>query len=259
MYLSEHGPREAPAIVFLHGNAVGGWMWQPYLGELIDYHSLLLDLPGHGKSNDLEWLTLEDTANQVTALIQARTPQKRAHVVGASLGGSVAFQLLDMCPEVVDHVLITGTSLFPMPGRALFKVMIRLMAPLVKSDLFLRAALKALNFSGEGSEQFRQALHDISRQTFAKAWSQALDLRYSPSLERVKNPILLMAGEKEQRFIHQSNFYLAGRLPNAKARIAPNMGHGWMRESPTLFRRVLKAWLTDTALPEELLVAKVLY
>lgn len=256
MYLSEHGTQEASAIIFLHGNAVGGWMWQPYLSELSNYHCLLLDLPGHGKSNDLEWLSLEETANQVTKLIQERTPQKRAHLVGASLGGSVAFQLLDMCPEVVDHVLITGTSLFPMPGLALFKVMIRLMAPLIKSDLFLRAALKALNYSGEGSEQFCQALHDISRQTFVKAWSQALDLRYSPSLQKVKNPILLIAGEKEQRFIHQSNFYLAGRLPNAKARIAPKMGHGWMGESPILFRRVLKAWLTDTALPEDLLLAK---
>jgi len=75
-------------------------------------------------------------------------------------------------------------------------------------------------------------------------------------LEKVQNPVLLMAGEKEQEFIHQSNFYLAGRLPNAKARIASQMGHGWMGESPTLFRRVLKAWLTDTALPEELLLAR---
>ncbi len=256
MYLSEHGSREAPAILFLHGNAVGGWMWQPYVSDLPDYHCLLPDLPGHGKSNDLEWLSLEDTATQVKKLIQERTPQQRAHLVGASLGGSVAFQLLAMCPEVVDHVLITGTSLFPMPGLALFKVMIRLMAPLVKSDLFLRAALKALNFSGEGSEQFRQALHVISPQTFVKAWSQALDLRASPNLKNVKNPILLIAGEKEQRFIHQSNLYLAGRLPDAQARMAPKMGHGWMGESPILFRRVLKAWLTDTALPGELLLAK---
>lgn len=231
-------------------------MWQPCLCDLPDYHCLLLDLPGHGKSNDLEWVSLEDTANRVIKLIQERVPQQRAHLVGASLGGSVAFQLLDICPEVVNHVLITGASLFPMPGLAFFKVMIRLMAPLIKTDLFLHAALKALNFSGEENEQFRQALHDISRQTFVNAWAQALDLRYSPSMDKVKNPILLMAGEKEQQFIHKSNYFLASRLPNAKARIAPKMGHGWMGESPVLFRRVLKAWLTDTVLPEELIRVK---
>ncbi len=256
MYVSHHGTREAPAIIFLHGNAVGGWMWLPYLCELPDYHCLLVDLPGHGKSNGLEWLSLEDTANQVIKVIQEQIPQKHAHLVGASLGGSVAFQLLYMRPEVVDHVLITGTSLCPMPGLVLFKVLIRLMAPLIKTDFFLNAALKALNFSREESEQFRKALHDISSQTFVNAWAQALDLRYSPILEKVKNPILLIAGEKEQRFIHQSNYYLASRLPNARARIAPKMGHGWMGESPILFRRVLKTWLTDTTLPEELMLPK---
>jgi len=256
VYIFEYGPREAPAIVFLHGNAVGGWMWQPYLGEFQDYHCLLLDLPGHGKSNALEWLSLADTAEQVVQVICERTSQQRAHLVGASLGGSVIFQLMCTSPEAVDHTLITGTSLLSMPGLGFFKIMIRLMAPLIKTDFFLRAALKALNFSDEDCEQFRQSLHAISSQTFVIAWSQALDLRYSSELEKVKTPILLMAGEKEQKFIHQSNFLLAERLPNAKARIAPKMGHGWMGESPTLFSRVLKSWLADTELPGELLLTK---
>ncbi len=143
-----------------------------------------------------------------------------------------------------------------MPGLALFKVMIRLMAPLIKTDFFMRAALKALNFPDKEYEQFRQALHAISGQTFVKAWCQALDLRYSSELEKVKTPILLMAGEKEQGFIHQSNHLLAERLPNAKSRIAPKMGHGWMGESPLLFSRVLNLWLTDTELPGELLLTR---
>lgn len=256
MYIFEYGPREAPAIVFLHGNAVGGWMWQSYLDEFQDYHCLLLDLPGHGKSNSLEWRSLADTAEQVVQVIREQTSQQRAHLVGASLGGSVAFQLLCTCPEVVDHTLITGTSLLPMPGLGFFKMMIRLMAPLIKTDLFLRAALKALNFTDEDREQFRQALHLISSRTFVAAWSQALDLRYSSELEKVKTPILLMAGEKEQKFIHQSNFLLAERLQNARSRIAPKLGHGWMGESPMLFSRVLKSWLADTELPCELLLTK---
>ncbi len=256
MYISEHGSRNAPALVFLHGVAVGGWMWESLLGELQDYQCILLDLPGHGKSNAQEWLSVADTADQVVDVIRKRTIQQRAHLVGASLGGSVAFQILGTCPEVVDHALITGTSLLPMPGLAFFKAMIHLMAPLIKTDFFIRAMLKALNFKSDENEQFRQALQAISSHTFAKAWSQALDLRCSPQLEKVKNPVLLMAGEKEQKFIHQSNALLAGQLPNAKARIVPGMGHGWMGESPGLFNRVLKSWLGDTDLSDELLLAK---
>jgi len=152
--------------------------------------------------------------------------------------------------------LITGTSLLPMPGLAFFKIMIHLMAPLIKTDFFIKAALKALNFSGKENAQFHRALQAISSKTFAQAWCQALDLRYSTELERVKTPILLMAGEKEQEFIHQSNFMLEQRLQNAKSRIAPGMGHGWMGESPELFTRVLRSWLMEKELPSELSAMK---
>ncbi len=253
MYIEEYGSQDTPALVFLHGNAVGGWMWQPFLEEFCDLHCILLDLPGHGKSNKIEWLSLSDTAQQVIRMIHEHTSEHRAHLVGASLGGSVIFQILCQCPEVVDHTLITGTSLLPMPGLALFKIMIHLIAPWIKTDWFINSALKALNFSGKEKEQFRQALQAISSQTFAKAWYQALDLRYSTELERVTTPILLMAGEKEQKFIHQSNFMLGQRLPNTISLIAPKMGHGWMGESPDLFTRVLRAWLMEYELPRELL------
>ncbi len=253
MYIEEYGSQDAPALVFLHGNAVGGWMWQPFIKELSDYHCILPDLPGHGKSNNLEWLSLADTARQVIQMIREHASEQRAHLVGASLGGSVTFQIFCQCPEVVDHALITGTSLLPMPGLAFFKIMIHLMAPLTKTDFFIEAALKALNFSGNENEKFRRALQAISSKTFAQAWCQALDLRYSPALERVRTPILLMAGEKEQKFIHQSNFQLEQRLQNAKSRIAPGMGHGWMGESPELFTRVLQSWLMGKELPGELI------
>jgi pimeloyl-ACP methyl ester carboxylesterase len=256
MYVSEHGSRGAESIIFLHGTAVGGWMWHSYLSELSDYHCLLPDLPGHGKSNDLEWNSLEDTAQQVIQVIRERAHRKRAHLVGSSLGGSVAFQVLCMSPEVVDYTLISGTSLLPMPGGALFKGMLHVMAPLIKTDFFINAALKALNFSTEDTGQFKEALQAVSGKTFVNAWSTSLDLRFSPALEKVKTPILLMAGEKEQAFIHRSNAMLAERLPDARARIAPGMGHGWMGESPELFKRVLKAWLKDKELPGELLLKK---
>ncbi len=256
MYIEEYGPQAAPALVFLHGNAVGGWMWQPFIEEFGDYHCILPDLPGHGKSNALEWISLADTAEQIIQVIRKKASNQRAHLVGASLGGSVAFQILGTCPEVVGHTLITGTSLLPMPGLAFFKITIRLMAPLIKTDFFIQAALKALNFSSKETQQFRQALGAISRKTFVTAWCQALDLRYSKAIEKVETPILLMAGEKEQAFIHRSNFILMERLPNVKSRVAPKMGHGWMGESPRLFTSVLRSWLLDKELPSELLVTQ---
>jgi pimeloyl-ACP methyl ester carboxylesterase len=254
MYLTEQGSPDAPAILFLHGTGVGGWMWQDNILDLKEYHCMLVDLPGHGKSNDREWVSLADSAEQIAEVIRTRTKQKKAHIVGASLGGSLAFQLLCMHPEHVDHTLISGTSLLPMPGGVLFKSMIRLVAPFMKKDFVLKAALKALNLSEDGYEQFRQAMLAVSRRTFVTAFTQALDLRYSSELEKVETPLLLVSGEKEPGYIARSNQLLTTRLKHATARVVPGRGHGWMGESPELFTRVLKAWLQDQPLPGELIV-----
>ncbi len=154
-----------------------------------------------------------------------------------------------MHPEVVDHTLISGTSLLPMPGGALFKGMIRLVAPFMKQDFVLKAALKALKLSEDGYAQFRQAMRAVSRRTFVNAFTQALDLRYSSALEKVETPLLLVSGEKEPGYIAKSNQLLASRLKHATARVVPGCDHGWMGESPALFTRVLKAWLQDQPLP----------
>ena len=44
MRVDEHGPADAPTIVFLHGGGGGGWMWRPQVEGLPDYHLLVPDL-----------------------------------------------------------------------------------------------------------------------------------------------------------------------------------------------------------------------
>ena len=111
LYLRQAGPADAPCLVFLHGLWLSGSMWQPQLELLSDeYHCLAPDLPEHGRSTDIGLLTLDNTSRLVADLIREHTPSSRAHIVGLSLGGLVALGLLRDRPEVVDHVLVSGTG-----------------------------------------------------------------------------------------------------------------------------------------------------
>ena len=78
LYVHESGTLGAPAIVFLHPTAANGGMWEQHMGRLAGYHCLAPDLPGHGRSNHLPWTSLDDTAQQVAALIEDRIPARRA-------------------------------------------------------------------------------------------------------------------------------------------------------------------------------------
>src|SRR5690606_6613765 len=115
------GRSGVPSIVFMHGIGTSGWMWHPQIAALSDYHCLNVDLPGHGKSNQVEWISFADAADQVAALIHAQATNGRAHIVGLSLGGHVALVLLERHSAVVDRAIISGVTAEPMPNRWLLK------------------------------------------------------------------------------------------------------------------------------------------
>ena len=118
LHVHESGTPGSAAIVFLHGDAATGGMWDQHMERLAGYHCLAPDLPGHGRSNHLPWPSLDDTAQRVAALIEDRIPARRAHLVGLSLGGAVAHTLLAHRPELLDRVVIDGCGLVDvLPGR----------------------------------------------------------------------------------------------------------------------------------------------
>ena len=52
MHIQEIGSKNAPSIVFLHGGGMSSWIWKKQIEHFKDYHCLVPDLPGHGKSNE---------------------------------------------------------------------------------------------------------------------------------------------------------------------------------------------------------------
>jgi len=134
LYVHESGTPGSAAIVFLHGDAATGGMWDQHIERLVGYHCLAPDLPGHGRSNYLPWTSLDDTAQQVAALIQDRIPARRAHLVGLSLGGAVAHTLLAHRPELLDRVVIDGCGLvdvLPARGVGLWKLGFAVVSPFI--------------------------------------------------------------------------------------------------------------------------------
>ena len=106
----EAGPVDAPTRVFLHGGGLSGAMWQLQLERLHEYHRLALDLPERGNSAIIGPFTFADASRQVADLIRERVPNGRTHLVGLSNGGAVAVRLVRDVPEVIDHVMISGTA-----------------------------------------------------------------------------------------------------------------------------------------------------
>jgi pimeloyl-ACP methyl ester carboxylesterase len=251
LYLREAGPKDAPCIVFLHGLWLSSLMWQPQIERLAqDFHCLAPDLPEHGKSTDIGLLTLKNTSQVLANLIRAHTPHGRAHIVGLSLGGAVALNLLRDVPQVVDHLMVSGTAarFSPLLARlsTLGKPVLRLLKPAPLISLGLRTSKIPHPYLGLLLEDVRQ-LKPEAILHFAEALS-TLDVP-----QGVAAPVLVTFGQKEKylTMAHRAARELRRRLP-AKAVMVPGVGHIWNLEAPDLFTETVRAWVTDRPLPKEL-------
>jgi pimeloyl-ACP methyl ester carboxylesterase len=107
------GPREAPAIVFVHGTRLTRHLWAPQLRRLADrYLCVAIDLPGHGE-RAYEAFSMRAASDAVIAAIETEVPSGRAVVVGLSLGGYVAIDAAERCPERVAGLVLSGCSAEP--------------------------------------------------------------------------------------------------------------------------------------------------
>lgn len=252
LYVDESGTTGAPSIVFLHGVGASGWMWWRQTAALSDFHCLNVDLPGHGKSNHITWVSLADTADQIAALIQSRATNRRAHIVGLSLGGYVALLLLEHYAERIDRVVISGVTAAPMPNRAWLNPQLWLMSVLMRRRWVMNMQARALGLPPDQQVAFTENWLAMSMQTYRRIYEEAADYAVSSALRHITNPTLVVAGGRESKIILQAVDVISKLMPNAQGRLAPGLGHGWNVEAPDLFNAVVRAWVTGSPLPNGL-------
>ncbi len=101
---------EGPPLVFVHGAAEDGRVWQPQLARLADEFTVVAwDEPGTGGSSDLPAVFgLADYAHCLAALIEALALGP-AHLAGLSWGGTVVQELYRRHPELVATLILVDT------------------------------------------------------------------------------------------------------------------------------------------------------
>ena len=114
LYFEEYGNPEQTTLVFIHGLATSSWVWWEQIEHFDNYHIILIDLPGHGGSQDIPWNSLKDTCHQIKHQI---IQDKSVHMIGISLGGHVTLDFAKYYPENLLSAYISGITVKPMKDR----------------------------------------------------------------------------------------------------------------------------------------------
>ena len=262
LYVRASGDRDAglasepcttPTIVFLHSVGGSGRMWQPQIDHLSAFHCLAPDLPGHGQSVETSWRSLDETARQIAQLIHQQAHNRRAHIVGTSLGAYVALQLLSHYPHLVERVMLSGLSTFPWPPCHPMFWMMRRMGALISAclppDFIIKLNAQAMQLPNYGGKRYRDQLGGTTLEVLLEASRYTLPA----NIASIQHPILVTAGEHDLHRVHESLPLLVNALPQGEGFLVPNVSHHWVFEAPDLFTQTVAAWCSAAPLPADLI------
>ena len=107
-----------PPVLFLHGVSLTADHWMPLAARLGSFRCLLVDLPGHGLSDrmDFRGVPVRRWYSTLLGSLLDGLGLERAPIVGHSLGGMLAMWLALDSPERVSAIVAAGTPAVALPG-----------------------------------------------------------------------------------------------------------------------------------------------
>lgn len=94
-------------LVFLHGVGSNHSIWNPYLSSFCQDRIILVDLPGHGRSQHIPFRTIQDAAQELIFILKKEGVHD-ACLVGQSLGGLVGLEAAVKAPDLVSKVAVSS-------------------------------------------------------------------------------------------------------------------------------------------------------
>ena len=240
-----------PPLVLLHGAASDGRLWQPQLEALADEFTVIAwDEPGMGRSSDVPaGFSLRDYAECLAALIEelALGP---AHVAGLSWGGTVALELYDHRPDLVETLIFADSyagwkgSLPEEEVRARVEGLHQMLA---QPDSEFDPTLPGL-FAGDPPAEFVPLLEAIADAVRPATLRVQLTLMantdLSELLPRIEVPTLLVWGELDARSPLEVARQFEEAIPGARLVVIPECGHVSNLEQAERFNAAVRSFLS---------------
>jgi pimeloyl-ACP methyl ester carboxylesterase len=110
---------DGPPLLLLHGITLLADHWAPLLAELAGFRCIAVDLPGHGRSDPVDFHQVVALRQWYVGMLSAllgRLGLPAAPVVGHSLGGMLGLWLALDAPQRVQALVVVGAPAVAPPG-----------------------------------------------------------------------------------------------------------------------------------------------
>lgn len=239
-------------ILLVHGNGCGRTDWDLVEPHLNDFHLLIPDLPGYAESRHFAPFSLERCAALLNRLILEKAIGGKVHIVGHSLGASVALKLASTYPEVVQTILVSGFLRLP---KTFFTPYLPY-AIWAESRIENAVPRPIVSWLLDGTDIPRSNPKDRSLQRIRETFTDSLSPDGWPQPWPART--LVIAATKRGVLPSNDNVEQAkkvseiGREMNAETYAVSHaeMRHAWPRQDPVLFAATVRAFIKAEELPK---------
>ena len=248
-----------PTVLMLHGIGGGHLAFAPQVETLASsgYRAVAWDMPGYGRSAPIEPYNFKGLAQSCITLIESLRCGD-VTLLGHSMGGMVAQEVVARRPELVNRLILCGTTpSFGKPdGDWQREFIAQRTAPLdagrTMSDL---ADVLVPQMAGPDAlpEGLRLATHCMSQvpgSTYRRALEALVTFDRRANLPQIHVPTLLLAGEHDRNAPTAVMKKMAAAIPGSTFLEMPGVGHLQNLEAPDAFDALVLNFL---ALPRVLL------
>jgi 3-oxoadipate enol-lactonase len=232
-------------VVLLHGVGGGRACFDDALSgtgralAAAGFDAIALDLPGYGDSPAIEPTTLAGMAASVLATIDALGVDRVA-IVGHSMGGMVAQELMALAPQRVSALVLLATSpAFGKPGGAWqAEFLAQRLAPLnAGAGMQGLAPGLVLGMAAPGAPDDAVAraallMAGVPEATYRRALAAIAGFDRRELLADLRLPVLCLAGSEDRNAPPAVMRQMAARIAGAEYRELPGVGHLAHMEAP---------------------------
>jgi pimeloyl-ACP methyl ester carboxylesterase len=237
MYYEEYGNRNLPTLIMLHGAGfVHSFVNQYSLSDR--FHIVIPHLYGGGRESDTLFRT-DETVNGIVEIIKSFNKDK-VSLVGYSIGAQLIIPIVCRYEQLIDKAILA--SPWVCKTEKTVKYYSRLTAwtyPISKVKFLVKIQAKLVGLNKEQFEECFEYYRKMTKENLVAYIKDGIDIKNHPEFKDVKIPMLVLAGEKEDREMITSVNYLGEINPNCKVEIWEKYMHDIPFKNPEKFNKVI--------------------
>ncbi|MGE4133737.1 MAG: alpha/beta fold hydrolase [Bdellovibrionales bacterium] len=255
LYCERYPNQAADNILFIHGNLASTAWWQPMLGEWRKLGSTgpasLIFADWRGCGQNPEWppaevFSIANLAEDFIHLLE-RERIKKINLVGHSLGGLIALQMMILRPDLVSKAMLldpvgAGGVVFDDSMYEAFRQMAQ------SRDLTRTVILSTVLRHDHIAESFKDQIAEDAYKAVRGIGSSVLEILKTVDLrapaKTVKIPTLIVHGREDAIIPLKDSEELAKLMPAAQLEVLEGVGHCWNLENPSAFCQRVRKWFS---------------